>query len=99
MFDGRVPVFDREAPVFDREVVEIIDIVVMRAGLGQVMAGLLAPHEAPDLPGPRSGPRRGTPCHRVGPWGGVLIEVRRHIQPAGVPQSVLGAEQALEVVQ
>ncbi len=42
-------------------------------------------HEALTLPGLRSGLRRGAPRLQVvcgGPWGGALIEVWRHFQPA-----------------
>ena len=66
------------------------------------MAGLLAPREASNLPGPRSGLRRGAPRLQVGrggPWGGALIEMWRKFHPAGaVPgarASVLGGVRML----
>lgn len=52
---------------------------------GWPRAGLLAPHEAPDLPRLRSGLRRGAPHlqeDRGRPSRGVLAEVRRNFQQA-----------------
>ena len=47
---------------------------------------MLAPREAPSLPRLQFGVHRGggesLQVDRAGRWGGVLIEARRHVQPA-----------------
>ncbi len=57
------------------------------------MAGLLAPREAPDLPGMRSGVLRGgrrLQEGRGGPWGGALTEVWRYFPPVGADSRRVG---------
>ena len=59
---------------------------------GRPREGVLATHEASNLPRLRSGLRRGAPCLREGRGGlrsGVPTEARRNFQPAGVPEGPL----------
>ena len=84
VFDGEAPVFDCDVPVFDWDAPEPCARnwglnAREPSCLGRVRAGLLASHEASDLPGLRSraAPGRATPPHKPGratrwcPHGGV----------------------------
>ena len=92
MFDRGVPMFDRGVPVFDREVPSRCKGLVVgraradmkRAGYGRLAGAAQAPSfhgGAPECTGAAHASRR----PRGGAWGGVLIGVWRHFQPAARP--------------